>query len=167
MRPGRPFIGRHSPLARGADRQTPDRAPAPPEGPVPCLLFRRRHPTPPEDPRSEAQTLTAWYADRHAELGRRKPTKAQIGIVAQTIGEKLEGGAKPEHVREAIRKLVEKGNAPSHLASFVSEVEAKRTRSGPTYVPFVPPSGPDPKEEEVPMPSGLRARMGTIGKPIL
>ena len=31
MRPGRPLIGSHSPRARGADRQTPDSTPAPPE----------------------------------------------------------------------------------------------------------------------------------------
>ena len=67
-------------------------------------------PTLPEDPRTEAQILTAWYdVDCHTELGRTKPTDKQIRIIAQAVGEKLEGGAKPEYVREAIRKLVEKG----------------------------------------------------------
>ena len=167
MRPGRPFIGMHSPRARGADGQTPDRAPAPPEDPLHVSYSGGGPPTPPEDPRSEAQTLTAWYVDCHTELGRTKPNKRQTETVAQAVGEKLKGGAKPKHLRESIRKLVEKGNAPSHLASFVSEVEAQRVRSGPPPVPFVPPTGPDPEEEDVPMPAGLRAKMEAVGRPIL
>ena len=117
--------------------------------------------------RATAQILVAFYVDEHARLGRSKPTGRQIGIVAQTVDEKLKRHAKPAHVREAIRKLVEKGNAPSHLASFVSEVEAKHLRSGPahpSHVPFVPPKGPDPEEEEIPMPAAVKAARAPIGR---
>ena len=120
-----------------------------------------------QDNHTPSQVLVAFYVDEHKRLGRSKPTKTQTGIIAKTVGEKLWGGARPEHVRESIRKLVEKGNAPSHLASFVSGVEAKRVQSAPTPAPFVPPKGPDPEEEESPMPSGLRAKMEAVGKPIL
>ena len=135
VRPGQPFIGMHSPLARGADRQTPDSSLASPEGP---LHVSYSGGGPPTDPRTEAQTLTAWYVDCHAELGRTKPNKRQTGIIAQCIGEKLDGGAKPEHMREAIGKLVEKGKGPSLLTSFVSEVEASRVKTGASLTPFVP-----------------------------
>lgn len=112
--------------------------------------------------------MVAHYVDEHKRLGRSKPTDRQIGIVAQTIGEKLDGGARPEHVREAIEKLVEKGNAPSHLASFVSEVEAQRVESARPCVPFVPPGGQTkatPKQQAEAA-AGFKKLAEGIGKPM-
>ena len=63
----------------------------------------------PENPRSEAQILTAWYVDCHAELGRTKPTKRLVGQEATEIADQLRLGATPNTVRSAIRVRVEEG----------------------------------------------------------
>ncbi|MBN1319622.1 MAG: hypothetical protein JXA87_02170 [Thermoleophilia bacterium] len=107
---------------------------------------------PPEDHHTDAQKLTGFYVDEHARLGRSKPTRRQTGIVAQVIGEKLGGGAEIEHVREAIRRLVERGKPPSILPAMISEVEAERTeraRAAPrdTFPPPEPPMTPEQRAE--------------------
>jgi hypothetical protein len=74
-------------------------------------------------------------------------------------------------VREGIGKLVEKGKTSSHLASFVSEVEAERVRSGPTsHVPFVPnalggqmKATPKQRQEAA---AGFKKLAEGIGKPM-
>jgi hypothetical protein len=89
----RPALHRHAQPSCPwrADRQTPDSTPAPPEGPLHVSYSGGGPPNTSRGPRTEAQTLTAWYVDCHTELGRTKPTDRQIGIVAQAVGEKLEG----------------------------------------------------------------------------
>ena len=109
MRPGQPFIGRHSPLTRGADRQTPDSTLAPPEGPLPVSYCGGSPPPPPEGARTEALTLTAWYVDPHTELGRTKPTARLVGQEATEITDQPRLGATPDTVKSAIRVQVEEG----------------------------------------------------------
>lgn len=97
---------------------------------------------------TEAQKLVALYVEAHTRLGRSKPTQRQIGIVAQVIGEKLRGGAKIEHMTEAVERLVVKGKPPSVLPAIIAEVEAEgadRARSEPrnTFPPPEPPMTPE------------------------
>jgi len=101
---------------------------------------------PDQDNHTEAQKLVAYYLDEHTRLGRSRPTRTQTGIIAQGVGEKLEGGAKVENVRLAIRRLVERGRPPSHLPAFIGEVEAERTRAAPRNT--FPDLGPDLTPEE-------------------
>ena len=78
-------------------------------GSAPCVLFRRKPPTPPEAARTEAQTLTAWYVDCHTELGRTKPNKRLVGQEATEITDQLRLGATPNTVKSAIRGQVKEG----------------------------------------------------------
>ena len=63
----------------------------------------------PENPRSEAQILTAWYVDCHTELGRTKPNKRLVGQEATEIADQLRLGATPNTVKSAIRVQVKEG----------------------------------------------------------
>lgn len=80
---------------------------------------------PKADTRTPGQQLVGYYVDERTKAGS-KPTDRQRGIVADVIGQKLRGGSKPENVREAIRRMIAKGKAPSMLPAFVDEVEAER-----------------------------------------
>ncbi len=82
-------------------------------------------PEPKPDTRTPGQQLVGYYVDERTKAGS-KPTDRQRGIVADVIGQKLRGGSKPENVREAIRRMIAKGKAPSMLPAFVDEVEAER-----------------------------------------
>lgn len=92
-----------------------------------------------EDNRTQGQRLVAMYVDERAKVGS-EPTRTQIGIIAKIIGEKLEHGAKPERLQEAIKRMIRKGKPPSTLPAFVDEVEAEKAaaydnRPRSTYVP--------------------------------
>ena len=64
----------------------------------------------PENPRSEAQILTAWYVDCHAELGRTKPNKRLVAQEATEItDDELRLEATPDTVKSAIGVQVEEG----------------------------------------------------------
>ena len=125
----------------------------------------------PEDHHTEAQKLTGFYVNEHARLGRSKPTRRQTGIVAQVIGEKLGGGAEIEHVREAMRRLVEKGKAPSILPAMVSEVEAEgtqRARAAPrnTFPDPGPPMTPEQRTEALRAAQEGRKKLEALGQTV-
>lgn len=118
--------------------------------------------TPLTDNRTEGQRLVALYVDERTKAGS-KPTSRQIGILAQVVGDKLEGGSTPESLGEAVHRMVRKGKGPSTLPAFVDEVEAGPKARAPSR-PFVPPRGPDPDEPEVPMPEFLKGTIGGVGR---
>ncbi|MBN1461390.1 MAG: hypothetical protein JXA57_17820 [Armatimonadetes bacterium] len=86
-------------------------------------------PDPPEDNHTDGQKLVALYVDTRSQVGS-KPTKRQIGIVAQIVGEKLEGGAKPDVMESAIRAMVKDGKPVNALPNLIDQFEASR-RSRP------------------------------------
>jgi hypothetical protein len=99
---------------------------------------------PPPKNRPPAQELVAFYVEEHKRTLGSGPTKRQIGILADIVGEKLKGGASPDAVKVAIRSMVRKGKGPSTLPAFVDEAEvAARGQPGPG-----PDLGPPPTEEE-------------------
>ena len=63
----------------------------------------------PENPRSEAQILTARYVDCHTDLGRTKPNKRLVGQEATEIADQLRLVAAPNTMKRAIRVQVEEG----------------------------------------------------------
>lgn len=98
--------------------------------------------TPKPDRRTEAQRLIGYFIDERVRRGRSKPTRTQVGVLANIVGEKLAGGAKPEALREAVRQLVEKGKPATHLPAIIDEVEAARARQpgpGPIAEPEMTP----------------------------
>jgi hypothetical protein len=83
-----------------------------------------------EDPTAAvADRLIRSYLKRHKDSKLSLPTKGQRDVLRAILTEKLAGGASEETIGEAIRRLVAKGKPPSHLPSFITEVEAEGSRS--------------------------------------
>lgn len=104
----------------------------------------------PPDNRTDGQRLVALYVDERVRLGHSRPTRRQVGLLADVVGQKLAGGAKPPDLEEAIRRLVAKGKPPSCLPAFVDEVEAEAVIASarPDYAPVEPLPEMTPEERE-------------------
>ena len=108
------------------------------------------------DTRTPGQQLVGFYVDERTQAGS-KPTDRQRGIVADVIGQKIRGGSKPENVREAIKRMIAKGKAPSMLPAFVDEVEAERKVARPrSTVPEF--HEPTPEERGASLEAARKAR---------
>lgn len=82
--------------------------------------------TPPEAAKPRGDALVAYYVDRHAELGRTKPDRRRIGMMASQIAEQRGLGAPPDVLREAVRRIVDEAKSPSMLGLKVGDVERER-----------------------------------------
>ena len=108
--PGRPFIGRHRPSCAGSGSSNPGlHAGARQRVRSLCPIAAEAPQHLPENPRTDSQTLTAWYVDCHTKLDRTKPNKRPVGQDATEITDQLRLRATPNTLKSAIRVQVEEG----------------------------------------------------------